>query len=90
MDRQQVFDLIRDRLSDILEVEPSTIHEGDSFTEITSGVNVGDQVVVVTQTTTGTGNTFPGGGFGGGGFGGGGFGGGAAGGGAGTGTGRGR
>ena len=33
MDRQQVFDLIRDRLSDILEVEPSTIHEGDSFTD---------------------------------------------------------
>jgi acyl carrier protein len=33
MDRQQVFDLIRDRLSDILEVEPATIHEGDSFTD---------------------------------------------------------
>jgi acyl carrier protein len=33
MDRQAVFDLIRDRLSDILEVEPSSIHEGDSFTD---------------------------------------------------------
>ena len=33
MDRQQVFDLIRDRLADILEVEPSSIHEGDSFTD---------------------------------------------------------
>ena len=33
MDRQQVFELIRDRLADILEVEPSTIHEGDSFTD---------------------------------------------------------
>ena len=33
MDRQQVFDLIRDRLADILEVEPGTIHEGDSFTD---------------------------------------------------------
>jgi acyl carrier protein len=33
MDRQQVFELIRDRLADILEVEPSTIHEGDSFSD---------------------------------------------------------
>jgi acyl carrier protein len=33
MDRQQVFDLIRDRLADILEVEPASIHEGDSFTD---------------------------------------------------------
>jgi acyl carrier protein len=33
LDRQQVFDLIRDRLADILEVEPSSIHEGDSFTD---------------------------------------------------------
>ena len=33
MDRQQVFDLIRDRLADILEVEPSSINEGDSFTD---------------------------------------------------------
>ena len=33
MDRQQVFELIRDRLADILEVDPGTIHEGDSFTD---------------------------------------------------------
>ena len=33
MDRTAVFELIRDRLADILEVEPGTIHEGDSFTD---------------------------------------------------------
>ena len=33
MDRQEVFDLIRDRLADILEIDPSTIHEGDSFAD---------------------------------------------------------
>jgi acyl carrier protein len=33
MDRQQVFELIRDRLADILEVEPSTISEGASFSD---------------------------------------------------------
>jgi acyl carrier protein len=33
MDRQAVFELIRDRLADILEVDPSTIHEGDSFVD---------------------------------------------------------
>ena len=33
LDRQQVFELIRDRLADILEVEPTTINEGDSFTD---------------------------------------------------------
>jgi acyl carrier protein len=33
MDRTQVFELIRDRLADILEVEPATINEGDSFTD---------------------------------------------------------
>lgn len=33
MDRQQVFELIRDRLADILEVEPSTITEGASFSD---------------------------------------------------------
>jgi acyl carrier protein len=33
MDRQQVFELIRDRLSDILEIDPSGIAEGASFTE---------------------------------------------------------
>ena len=33
MDRQQVFELIRDRLADILEIEPSTIVEGASFND---------------------------------------------------------
>jgi acyl carrier protein len=33
MDRQQVFELIRDRLADILEVEPSAITEGASFSD---------------------------------------------------------
>ena len=33
MDRSQVFDLIRDRLADILEVEATTISEGSSFSE---------------------------------------------------------
>ena len=33
MDRSAVFELIRDRLSDILEVDPGQIHEGDSFTD---------------------------------------------------------
>jgi acyl carrier protein len=33
MDRQAVFELIRDRLADILEIEPSAISEGASFTD---------------------------------------------------------
>ena len=33
MDRQEVFELIRDRLADILEIDPSTITEGASFTD---------------------------------------------------------
>ncbi len=33
MDRQQVFELIRDRLADILEIDPSAIAEGASFNE---------------------------------------------------------
>ena len=33
MDRQQVFELIRDRLADILEIEPDTISEGQSFAD---------------------------------------------------------
>ena len=33
LDRQQVFELIRDQLADILEVEPATISESASFTE---------------------------------------------------------
>ena len=31
--RQEVVELIRDRLADILEIEPSSIHEGDSFAD---------------------------------------------------------
>ena len=31
--RQQVFELIRDRLADILEIEPATITESSSFTD---------------------------------------------------------
>ena len=31
--RQEIVDLVRDRLADILEIEPSSIHEGDSFAE---------------------------------------------------------
>jgi acyl carrier protein len=33
MDREQVLELIRDRLADILEREPTEINEGDSFTD---------------------------------------------------------
>jgi acyl carrier protein len=33
LDRQQVFELVRDRLADILEVDPTGISEGDSFVE---------------------------------------------------------
>lgn len=33
MDRQQVFELIRDRLADILEIEASSISEGQSFAD---------------------------------------------------------
>lgn len=31
MSRTEVFELVRDRLADILEVEPNTISEGQSF-----------------------------------------------------------
>ena len=31
LSRAEVFALIRDRLADILEIEPSSINEGDSF-----------------------------------------------------------
>ena len=31
LDRAAVLDLVRDRLADILEVEPGVINEGDSF-----------------------------------------------------------
>jgi acyl carrier protein len=33
MSRQEVFELIRDRLADILEIDPSSISEGNSFTD---------------------------------------------------------
>ncbi len=33
MDRQQVFELIRDRLADILEIDPASITEGASFSD---------------------------------------------------------
>ena len=33
MDRQAVLDLIRDRLADILEIDPTGIGEGDSFAD---------------------------------------------------------
>jgi acyl carrier protein len=33
MDRDEVLNLIRDRLADILEIEPDTIKEGDSFVD---------------------------------------------------------
>ena len=33
MSRQQVFELVRDRLADILEIDPSGIAEGDAFAD---------------------------------------------------------
>ena len=33
MTRVEVFELIRDRLSDILEIDPDQIREGDSFAD---------------------------------------------------------
>jgi len=33
MDRAAVFALIQDRLADILEIDPSAVHEGDSFAD---------------------------------------------------------
>jgi acyl carrier protein len=33
LDRQQIFELIRDRLADILEIDPGAISEGQSFTD---------------------------------------------------------
>ena len=33
LDRRQVYELIRDRLADILEIEPDRISEGASFTD---------------------------------------------------------
>ncbi len=33
MTRDQIFELVRDRLADILEIEPDQIREGDSFAD---------------------------------------------------------
>ncbi len=33
MTRQEIFDLVRDRLADILEIDPTQIREGDSFAD---------------------------------------------------------
>jgi acyl carrier protein len=33
MDRKEVFELVRDRLADILEIDPATISEGQSFVD---------------------------------------------------------
>jgi acyl carrier protein len=33
MDRQQVFELIRDQLADILEIDPAAVKESSSFAE---------------------------------------------------------
>ncbi|MGH9187417.1 MAG: acyl carrier protein [Acidimicrobiales bacterium] len=33
LDRKAVFELIRDHLADILEIDPSSIKEGDSFAD---------------------------------------------------------
>ena len=33
LDRNEIFEIVRDRLADILEIEPSTISEGQSFVD---------------------------------------------------------
>jgi acyl carrier protein len=33
LDRDEIFEIVRDRLADILEIEPSTITEGQSFVD---------------------------------------------------------
>jgi acyl carrier protein len=33
LDRNAIFEVVRDRLADILEIEPSTISEGQSFVD---------------------------------------------------------
>ena len=33
MDRSEILDLVRDRLAEILEIEPSEINEGDAFAD---------------------------------------------------------
>jgi macrolide-specific efflux system membrane fusion protein len=72
-----VVTVVSDGTNQVRQVEVGV--EGDSFTEIKSGITAGEQVMIVTDTSTGNTGNFPGGGFfpgGGGGFGGGGPGGG--------------
>jgi acyl carrier protein len=33
IDREEIFEIVRDRLADILEIEPSSIAEGQSFVD---------------------------------------------------------
>jgi acyl carrier protein len=33
LERDEIFEIVRDRLSDILEIEPSTISEGQAFAD---------------------------------------------------------
>ena len=33
LERDEIFEIVRDRLADILEIEPSTISEGQSFVD---------------------------------------------------------
>jgi acyl carrier protein len=33
LDRAEIFEIVRDRLADILEIEPSTVTEGQSFVD---------------------------------------------------------
>ena len=33
IERDEIFEIVRDRLADILEIDPSTITEGQSFTD---------------------------------------------------------
>ena len=33
IDRDEIFEIVRDRLADILEIEPGGINEGDSFSD---------------------------------------------------------
>ena len=33
LDREEIFEIVRDRLADILEIDPSTISEGQSFVD---------------------------------------------------------
>ena len=37
IERDEIFEIVRDRLADILEIDPATISEGQSFTELPLG-----------------------------------------------------